>query len=103
MNFNLLESNLKMNTANEIWKYDFKVLQKTTDEFKFVKQFLETCRCKNFVEMYSLKEIDIYRVTENFPRKRVQTKRNNLMLFHGTSYEGVNGILKTGYIYFIFT
>ena len=59
-----------------------------------MKDFLNTCRCKNLIDAYTLKDMSIYKVTED--RKTHQENANNLMLFHGTSFEGVKGILKEG-------
>ena len=80
--------------TNDKFKYKCKKLRKVTEEFKFVKNFFDTCRCRNLLDVYSQKDMSIYRVDEE-PKTR-QLNACNLMLFHGTSFKGAKGILKKG-------
>ena len=75
-------------------KYHCIRIRKVTEEFKFVKDFLNKCRCKNLLDAYTLKDMSIYKVVED--QKTHHDNANNLMLFHGTSFEGVKGIIKDG-------
>ena len=88
-----------MYITNINFKYNLKKLRKVTDEYKFVKDFFDTCRCKNLLDVYHLKEMSIYRLIEE-PKTRL-VNANNLMLFHGTSFEGATGILKEGLFLFL--
>ena len=45
----------------------------------------------------TLKHFQIWKVIEQNTKENVDEKNNNLMLFHGTSHEGVAGILKNGF------
>ena len=84
------------------FKYDLEKLDSTSDEFLFVKKFYDTTTNGfgfgfGFVDLSKLKNFQIYKVIENNPIKEVEAKRNNLMLFHGTSRKGATGILKEGF------
>ena len=77
-----------MDSFNKNNKYGLTKLRKTMEEFKFVKNFFDTCCCKEFVGMYNYSEeyFKIYKISEQQPKTPVQQKKqsNNLMLLHGT-------------------
>ena len=81
----LIEDNLKFKS---------KKLRKVTDEFKFVEEFFKTCRCKDLHDVYNLKNMSIYRITDKLNTH--QGISNNIMLFHGTIFENVLEIFKSG-------
>ena len=87
--------------TDESFKYDLEKLESTSSEFIIVKEFyhatkvMTNSRCRRVNDQ--VKNLKIYKITENKPVEAVEVKRNNLMLFHGTSRNGVRGILKEGF------
>ena len=78
--------------TDDTFKYDFEPLDSSSDEFKFIKDFI------NITATISLEKVlQIHKVFETSPTNSVGKKRNNLMLFHGTNERGVEGILKEGF------
>ena len=82
--------------TNKRYKYSLELLDNTSDEFKFVKDFIFTTKSRNFTGR-TLKDFKICKVVEKKPVKAVNVKRNNLMMFHGTSLESASGVLKKGF------
>ena len=77
------------------WKYDLQKLDCTSAEFKFVEHFFKTTSTKFSLYPEILKNFQIWKVINT--KETVDEKGNNLMLFHGTSREGVAGILVNGF------
>ena len=81
--------------TEDTFKYDFESLDSGSDEFKFIKKFIKT------TEMNAMnrneKVLKIHKVFEKRPTSSMDKRRNNLMLFHGTSTNGVIGILREGF------
>ena len=84
-------------TTNNIWKYDLKKLESTSAEFKFLERFFVTTSKTFSAYPELLKDFQIWKVIEQNTKGTVDGKSNNLMLFHGTSQEGVGGILENGF------
>ena len=75
-------------------KYKLEILDITSEEYKVVKKFYEI----TYYYVQRVFEFQIFKVIENDPMKAaVDGKRHNLMLFHGTSRCGVEGILNEGF------
>ena len=45
--------------------------------------------------MHKLEKVYLYKIEESVPK--VEKHKDNLMLFHGTNFEGVSGILQSGF------
>ena len=86
--------------TDKSFKYDLEKLDSTSDEFMLVNDFFATtkvCTSNRFHYLPEVKDLRIYKVIENNPIKSVGGKRNNLMLFHGTTRTRAAGILKEGF------
>ena len=77
-------------------KYEQEEISSDKEEYKFVKSFFDTTK-NVFRRKSSPKEFKVFKITENNPLTTLNDKRNNLMLFHGTTMKGVEGILKQGF------
>ena len=93
-------------TTGKSFKYDLEELDSTTDEFMFLKEFFDTTYGTDLINKTSvcsetyfqiMDNFHIYKVNENKPIKALNEKRNNIMLFHGTNWKSVIGILKEGF------
>ena len=91
-------------TCDDSFKYNIEKLDSTSDEFKFIKGFYATTSKTNetmcsYINIAYRNKDDfcIYKVNEKNPIEAVDEKSNNLMLFHGTTKNGVTGILKDGF------
>ena len=80
------------------YKYDVKRLSIESDEFKTIKDFVDSCRYEEQHQKLTMQNFSIFKVLENNPAKTLNEKRNNLMLFHGTKEESVSNILKNGFV-----
>ena len=80
---------MDVKTNTNTYKYKCEKLNCDLDEYKFVKSFYETY---NIISTAS-DNIKVYKILENKPTNILEEKRNNLMLFHGTSETNVDGIL----------
>ena len=82
--------------TDESSKYDYEKLDPASEEFNFLK---ETFMSTYFGLLICLKfnNFHIYKVNERNPVNTAVKPVNNLMLFHGTSYKGVTGILREGF------
>ena len=78
--------------TDDTFKYDFELLDSSSDEFKCIKEFISVTSTD-----YLQKLLQIHKVFETNPTKTSEVKRNNLMLFHGTNEKGVERILKEGF------
>ena len=78
--------------TDDTFKYDFELLDSNSDEFKCIKEFISITSTD-----YLQKLLQIHKVFEINPTNSTVTKRNNLMLFHGTNEKGVERILKEGF------
>ena len=94
------------NITDKNFKYDLEKLDSTSEEFIFVEQFYDTTGVIKTAKNSLIKATEngsqvikpeIYKVIENNPIKSVDEKSNNLMLFHGTKWKHVDGILKEGF------
>ena len=87
-----------MNTDHRGSKFHLRKLDKTSDEYNFIKGFYDiTHNVYGYIESRQLLNIQICKVIENNPMKTADEKRNNLMLFHCTSDYGAMGILDRGF------
>ena len=77
------------------FKYDFESLDSGSDEFKVIKKFIKTTAMNSYYS--NEKVLQIHKVFEKRPTSSMDKRRNNLMLFHGTSTNGVIGILREGF------
>ena len=77
-------------------KYKLKELSSGSDDHKLVKNFFDTTK-GNKKQRPSPTDFKVYKILENNPLTTLDEKRNNLMLFHGTTIKGVEGILKEGF------
>ena len=84
-------------TTNKSWKYDLKKLESTSYEFKIVEHFFKTTSSIFPLFPGIFKKFQIWKVIEQNEKATADEKSNNLMLFHGTSQEGVAGILEYGF------
>ena len=75
-------------------KYDIQKLNSTSNELKTVMNFFLTTSLPLFSYF---KTFEVYKVIEKGTAVKVEGKSNNLMLFHGTSNAGANGILQNGF------
>ena len=89
--------NIFTNIIKHVNKYKSEKLGCDSDERKFVKGYLDKTTVNFNRSRKNLADFNVYKVTENNPIKLFGAKRNNLMLFHGTTDEGVKGILKEGF------
>ena len=89
---------MNIKTENN-FKYNYEKLDPASEEFKILKGVYFTTKTSTACNVtYKMtKEIQIYKVFRADQIKTVNKKSNNLMLFHGTSKEGVTGILKEGF------
>ena len=86
--------------TDKSFKYNLEKLDSASDEFILVNVFFATTKVSTddcFDYLPEVTDLTIYKVNENNPIKSVEGKRNNLMLFHGTSRKGAAGILKEGF------
>ena len=81
-------------TNTNTYKYKCEKLNYDLDEYKFVKNFYKTIN----ITSTASDNVKVYKILENKPTKILEEKRNNLMLFHGTSETNIDGILKKGFI-----
>ena len=84
-------------------KYKRDELSFDSDEYKFVKNFYETNTSTQgfspvFRQLIATGNFKVYKISENYPTEKIDEKRNNLMLFHGTNEKNVDGILNKGFI-----
>lgn len=86
---------------SEAYLYKCDELPSDSDEYKLVKSFFDKTiyemQLRALSEGPGTKECKIYKIIENHQTKTLEEKRNNLMLFHGTNKNGVEGILKEGF------
>ena len=86
------------NNAIKECKYKFKTLSFDSDEHKFVKNFYNSTFSTVYPQKFSeMASFDVYKIIESNPAVILKEKRNNLMLFHGTSSRRVKGILTEGF------
>ena len=92
---------IQKNNTNDTFKYTTKELTTDKQECKFVKSFFETTFIKSkdsaSTKFSLMTNVKVYKVSENHPSKKIEMKRNYLMLYHGTNEIGVDGILKEGF------
>jgi len=81
--------------TDDSFKYDFELLDSSSNEFKFIKKFIKITAMNAMNR--NEKVLQIHKVTQKNPTSLMDNKRNNLMLFHGTNEKGVEGILKEGF------
>ena len=77
--------------------YHLKKLDTTSREYKLVKEFYDVT-CINSKEIYcdcKVLEFQVCKVIENKPMEAAGS--NNMMLFHGTSKNGVQAVLNGGF------
>ena len=86
----------KLNTIKES-KYKFEKLSCDSDEHKIVKDFYDKTTLTTTMPDQLPVNYDVYKIIESNKAKILKEKRNNLMLFHGTSSRGVEGILTEGF------
>ena len=95
-------------------KYKRDELYCDSDEYKFVKNFYETNTSTEslvsvirkrglvnsllFGHFVAPDNVKLHKISENYPTTKLDEKRNNLMLFHGTNEKNVDGILNKGFI-----
>ena len=90
-----------MNTKTNKYKRD--ELNCDSDEYKLVKSFYETNISTQVLApvirpVVAPDNVKVHKISENYPTTKLDEKRNNLMLFHGTSETNVDGILNKGFI-----
>ena len=86
----------KLNTIKES-KYKFEKLSCDSDEHKIVKDFYDKTTLTTTMPDQLPVNYDVYKIIESNKAKILKEKRNNLMLFHGTSSRRVKGILTEGF------
>lgn len=87
---------MDVQTTNNLLKYKHDELNSSSPEYKFIKNFFDAT--KNVTSSHKAPaDFKVYKITENSPTKVLENKHKNLMLCHGTSVKGVNGILKDGF------
>ena len=84
--------------TNKSYKYDVRRLKRESGEFKTVKEFFDNSRIFNKADaMEPTLNLRLFKIVENKPTDTKVKHQNNLLLFHGTSEECMNGILRNGF------
>ena len=78
--------------TDDTFKYEYDLLQSNSNDFKCIKEFFDITTTNT-----KIKILQIHKVSETNAPKSLNKKRKNLMLFHGTNGQGVEGILKKGF------
>ena len=80
------------------WKYNLKILEPKSEEFKFIQDFFLTSSLHVLPGFFTLDDLGICEVVETAPKKQVGKKLDNAhMLFHGSGPSGIGGILRRGF------
>ena len=80
-----------INYSNEVSKYKCIELRSNSLQYKFVKSFFYIINCESTnyaTSKGTTQNLKVYRIIENNPVKKLNEKRNSLMLFHGTNKQG---------------
>ena len=88
---------IQTSNTNNLLKYKHEELSSNSEEYKFVKNFFDTTKLVSEFVRQMPTDFKVYNIIENQPTKVLSEKRKNLMLFHGTSSKGIEGILKEGF------
>ena len=78
-------------------KYNIRSLRSTTEKYKILIQCFNSSIVKDYGPLYTIEEIKIYRVRETNSENFSDKNNNNLVLYHGTSFNNSAGILKNGF------
>ena len=78
--------------------YHLKKLDTTSYEYNLVKEFYDMTYDKSKIRKdVKVLQFQVCKVIENKPMEGEGRKRNNLMLFHGTTINGAIGVLNEGF------
>ena len=81
------------------WKYNLRPVRSTTEKYKFLIQSFNSSIVKDYGPLHTLEEMQIYQVRET-NLENVSDKnnnKNNVVLYHGTSFDNSAGILQNGF------
>ena len=77
-------------------KYILEEMESTNDDYKLIKKSFK-CAMYNWYTRYKYKAHKIYRVKQRITDETGEKKSDNMLLYHGTSFDGAVGVLEKGY------